>query len=160
MRKENKYRKSVGILLLNKQNLIFTAKRADINSCWQMPQGGIDGDEEPKDAALRELEEETGITANKLEFIHEMENLKYDFPPDLQPLIWKGEYKGQEQTWFFAKFLGDDSDINLNYSDTPEFKEWKWTEITNIANEVVSFKQEVYKKLVTELNTLEIKIDN
>ncbi len=160
MNQKNSYRKGVGILLLNKQNLIFTAKRVDTSYGWQMPQGGIDDGEDFKTAALRELEEEIGINANKIKIIHKVENLKYDFPSDLQPLIWNGEYLGQEQTWIVAKFLGDDEDINLNYSNTPEFKEWKWTKINEIVNEVVDFKQKIYQKLVDELNNLEIKIDN
>ncbi len=160
MNKKNNYRKCAGILLLNGQNLIFTAKRIDKPCGWQMPQGGIDNGEKPQNAALRELEEEIGIKADKITVIHTLEGLKYDFPDTLQPKIWDGKYMGQQQTWFFAKFLGDDKDINLNYSPNPEFKEWKWTNTKDVVHEAVNFKQEVYQTLVNELNKLEIKIDN
>ena len=139
-------RKGVGIVLLNSENKVFVAKRIDNpKNFWQMPQGGVDKDEDPLTAAFRELKEETSI--KKVELIKEIDGkTTYELPNNLLGIIWKGKYKGQEQKWFLMRFKGKDSEINLK-TDRPEFLEWKWVEIDKITNTVVSFKMDVYKNI-------------
>ena len=144
-------RSGVGIVLLNKKNKIFVAKRIDNpKNYWQMPQGGIDGNEDYLSAALRELEEETSIKS--VELLKEIDEfITYELPKDLLGIIWKGKYKGQKQKWFIMKFLGHDSEINIK-TKKPEFLEWRWIESNSITKNVVDFKIEVYKKVQVELN--------
>ena len=146
-------RKGVGVVLLNKNNKIFVAKRIDNpNDFWQMPQGGIDKDENPLDAAFRELKEETSIKSVKL--IQEIQNeITYNLPDSLLGIIWRGRFKGQTQKWYIMKFLGDDNEIDLK-TNHPEFLEWKWINIENITDKVVDFKLHVYEKIKNELNAL------
>ena len=146
-------RKGVGVALLNKNNQIFVAKRIDNpNDFWQMPQGGIDKDENPLDAAFRELKEETSIKNVKL--IQEIQNeITYNLPDSLLGIIWKGRFKGQTQKWYIMKFLGDDNEIDLK-TERPEFLEWKWKNIANITDKVVDFKLHVYEKIKQELKNL------
>ena len=146
-------RKGVGVVLLNNNNKVFVAKRIDNpNDFWQMPQGGIDKDENPLDAAFRELKEETSIKNVKL--IQEIQDeISYNLPENLLGIIWKGKYKGQIQKWYIMKFLGDDSEINLK-TKRPEFLEWKWIDIKNITDKVVDFKLHVYEKIKEELKKL------
>ena len=143
-------RSGVGIVLLNKENKIFVAKRIDNpKNFWQMPQGGVDKDEDYLSAAYRELEEETSI--NEVELIKEIdETLTYELPKHLLGIIWKGKYKGQRQKWFIMRYLGTDDNININ-TPKPEFLEWKWIDLNNITEAVVDFKLEVYKKLKTKI---------
>ena len=146
-------RNGVGIVVLNKDNKIFVAKRIDNPAnFWQMPQGGIDDGEDYYKAALRELEEETSIKSVKL--VREIEGfISYNLPDNLLGIIWKGKYKGQVQKWYVVKFYGEDSEINIK-TKNPEFYEWKWTDIDNITNEVVDFKLHVYKKIQQELKKI------
>jgi len=139
-------RSGVGIIVLNKDNKVFVAKRIDnpVNF-WQMPQGGIDGDENFLKAAYRELEEETSI--KNVELIKEIDGtITYELPDHLLGIIWKGKYRGQKQKWFLMRFTGDDSEINIA-TKKPEFLDWKWIELDLITDLVVDFKLNVYKEL-------------
>ena len=146
-------RDGVGIVVLNKDNKVFVAKRIDNpKNFWQMPQGGVDENENYLTAAYRELKEETSI--EKVELIKEFDDLTtYELPEHLLGIIWKGKYKGQRQKWFLMKFLGIDSDINIK-TKHPEFLEWKWIEINKITDQVVDFKLHVYKELKEKINKL------
>ena len=147
------FRSGVGIILLNKNNKIFVAKRIDNpKNFWQMPQGGVDKGESLLEAAYRELKEETNIT--KVKLIKEIEGtLTYELPSHLLGKIWKGKYKGQKQKWFLMKFLGSDSDINIK-TENPEFIEWKWIDLEKITEVVVDFKLHVYKELKEKINKI------
>ena len=149
-------RSGVGIILLNKKNEVFVAKRIDNpKNFWQMPQGGVNKNEDYLTAAYRELEEETSIKNVKL--IKELDGFTdYELPPHLLGIIWKGKYKGQKQKWFLMKFLGYDSDINLK-TKHPEFLEWKWVKLEKITDTVVNFKLHVYKKVKEKVKKLLIK---
>ena len=143
-------RHGVGIIVLNKKNEVFVGKRKDnpIDK-WQMPQGGIDGNESPLDAMKRELMEETSIT--KIKVLKEIEYwLEYELPPNLLGKIWKGKYRGQKQKWFIVKFIGKESEINLN-TKYQEFIEWKWINYNLLPDVIVDFKKKVYLKLKNEL---------
>ena len=146
-------RNGVGIVVLNKNNQVFVAKRIDNSkNFWQMPQGGVDKNEDYLAAAYRELEEETSI--KNVDLVKELDELiSYDLPKHLLGVIWKGKYRGQEQKWFVVRFLGNDSEININ-TNHPEFCEWKWVELEKITDLVVDFKLHVYeevKKKVKEI---------
>tara|TARA_Y100000591_G_C21714430_1_gene635325 strand:+ start:105 stop:575 length:471 start_codon:yes stop_codon:yes gene_type:complete len=150
IKKKLPMRTGVGAIVLNKQNFVFVGKRKDnpIDK-WQMPQGGVDINENLRSAMLRELEEETSI--KNIKILKEIEYwLQYELPKNLLGKIWKGKYRGQKQKWFIVKFLGDDNEINLN-TKNPEFIEWKWVEIDKLTEIIVDFKKEVYKKLVVEI---------
>ena len=146
-------RSGVGIVLLNKENKIFVAKRIDNpKNFWQMPQGGIDEGEDFYTAALRELKEETSITSIKL--IKEIEgNFTYILPDNLIGIIWKGKFKGQKQKWFIMRFTGNKSEINIK-TKHPEFLDWKWIDLENLTEIAVPFKLEVYKKLTPEIKKI------
>ena len=143
-------RSGVGIVVLNKKNQVFLAKRIDNpKNFWQMPQGGIDNGEEFYEAAIRELEEETSIKTVSL--IKELDGLTtYLLPNHLVEIIWKGKYKGQKQKWFIVRFDGEEKEININ-TKHPEFLDWKWVNIDNLTDEVVEFKVHVYKQIQREL---------
>ena len=136
----------MGIVVLNKNNKIFVAKRIDNpKNFWQMPQGGVDEGEDFLKAAYRELEEETSIKS--VELIKELNGtITYELPNRLLGIIWKGKYKGQKQKWFIMRFLGKDDEINIK-TIKPEFLEWKWININSITEVVVDFKLQVYKHL-------------
>ena len=153
--KELPLRIGVGIILLNNQNNILVGKRIDNpKNFWQMPQGGVNQNENFLDAARRELEEEMGVKSAKL--IKELDGwLKYELPENLLGKIWKGKYRGQRQKWFVMKFTGKDEEINVN-TKNPEFLSWKWIKISELTNIAVSFKVEVYKKLQEKLNSLNL----
>ena len=146
-------RDGVGIIVINNDNKIFVAKRIDNpKNYWQMPQGGVDSGENYYQAALRELEEETSI--KNIEFVKEIEGyISYELPDYLLGIIWKGKFKGQKQKWFIVKFLGNDSEININ-TKRPEFFEWKWIDVSQLTDVVVHFKLEVYKKLQHEIKNV------
>ena len=146
-------RSGVGIVILNKENKIFVAKRIDNpKNFWQMPQGGVDKDEDFLSAAYRELEEETSI--KDVELIKEIDEiLTYELPKHLLGIISKGKYKGQKQKWFIMRYLGTDDKININ-TKKPEFLEWKWIDLDMITEVVVDFKLEVYKKLKTQIKEI------
>ena len=137
-------RNGVGIVVLNKNNQVFVAKRIDNSkNFWQMPQGGVNKNEDYLAAAYRELEEETSI--KNVDLVKELDELiSYDLPKHLLGVIWKGKYRGQEQKWFVVRFLGNDSEININ-TNHPEFCEWKWVELEKITDLVVDFKLHVYE---------------
>tara|TARA_B100001123_G_C14957827_1_gene886400 strand:- start:351 stop:827 length:477 start_codon:yes stop_codon:yes gene_type:complete len=145
----------VGILLLNNENKIFVGKRIDNpKNFWQMPQGGVDKNENFLQAAKRELEEETGIKT--VELIKEIDEwLIYDLPKNLLGKIWKGKYKGQKQRWFIMKFKGKIEEINIK-TKKPEFLSWKWVNPSELPNIAVSFKADIYKKLQEKLKSLNI----
>lgn len=145
------YRPGVGLMVLNRENKVFVAKRIDTRAeAWQMPQGGIDEGEDPRATALRELEEETGISPDKAEIIAESDGwVSYDLPSDLVPKLWKGQYRGQKQKWYVLRFHGEDSDINLE-TEHPEFLEWKWVEMQALPDLIVPFKRALYEKIVAE----------
>ena len=146
-------RSGVGIVVLNKYNKVFVAKRIDNpKNFWQMPQGGVDEGENFLSAAYRELEEETSIKSVK--FIHEIDEITtYLLPEHLLGIIWKGKYKGQKQKWFLMRFVGNDNEININ-TNKPEFLEWKWIDLDMITDVVVDFKLEVYKTLQKKIKKL------
>tara|TARA_B100000029_G_scaffold131210_1_gene124896 strand:+ start:4027 stop:4506 length:480 start_codon:yes stop_codon:yes gene_type:complete len=146
-------RNGVGILVLNKNNKVFVAKRIDNpKKYWQMPQGGIDKGESYLDAAYRELKEETSIQSVSL--IKEIEDyITYDLPDHLLGIIWRGKFKGQKQKWFIMRFYGKDSEININ-TKKAEFLDWKWVHINEITKLVVDFKLHVYKKLTKEVERI------
>ena len=156
MKKKHKdlpLRTGVGIVVLNKKNQIFLAKRIDNpKNYWQMPQGGVDKDEDFYAAAVRELEEETSIKTVKL--IKEIDGLTtYLLPDHLVGIIWKGKYKGQKQKWFVFRFEGEEDEININ-TKHPEFLDWKWVNVENLTDEIVKFKFHVYKKIQKELKNI------
>ena len=139
-------RSGVGIVVLNKENKVFVAKRIDNpKNFWQMPQGGVDEGEDFLKAAYRELEEETSI--KNVELIKELDGtITYELPDRLLGLIWKGKYRGQKQKWFLMRFVGEDKEINIK-TKHPEFLEWKWVELDKITDLVVDFKLHVYKEV-------------
>tara|TARA_B100001123_G_scaffold441539_1_gene582962 strand:+ start:644 stop:1120 length:477 start_codon:yes stop_codon:yes gene_type:complete len=146
-------RVGVGIVLLNQENNVFVGKRIDNPSdSWQMPQGGIEKNENFLEAAKRELEEETGIKSVVL--IKELDKwLEYDLPKNLLGKIWNGQYRGQKQKWFIMKFLGKNKEINIK-TKTPEFLDWKWIKPSMLPKVAVNFKVDLYNKLKEELNSL------
>ena len=146
-------RSGVGIVVLNKDNKIFVAKRIDNpKDYWQMPQGGVDEGEDFLAAAFRELEEETSIKNVKL--IKEIdEMISYELPNNLLGIIWKGKFRGQKQKWFLMRYLGKDEDINIK-TKNPEFLDWKWIELDEITNVVVDFKLHVYQLLKEKIKKI------
>ncbi len=147
------YRRGVGLMMFNPAGRIFTGRRIDTEiEAWQMPQGGIDDGESPREAALRELREETGI--DKAVIVAESAGwMRYDFPPDLRTQIWSGRYRGQTQKWFLLRFTGNDSDIDIAFAD-PEFDAWQWMDIENLARRIVGFKRRLYQDLAAEFGDL------
>ena len=139
-------RSGVGIVLLNKENKVFVARRIDNpKNFWQMPQGGVDKGEDFLKAAFRELKEETSIRS--VELIKELEGtITYELPERLLGIIWKGKYRGQKQKWFLMRFIGEDSEININ-TKHPEFLDWKWIDLDLITDLVVDFKHHVYQEV-------------
>ena len=139
-------RSGVGIVVLNRNNKVFVAKRIDNpKNFWQMPQGGVDEGEDFLKAAYRELEEETSI--KNVELIKELDGtITYELPERLLGIIWKGKYRGQKQKWFLMKFVGDEKEINIK-TKNPEFLDWKWIDLDQITEVVVDFKLHVYKEL-------------
>ena len=146
-------RLGVGIVVLNKNNEVFVAKRIDNpKNFWQMPQGGVDKGEKFYDAAKRELKEETNIKTIK--FIKEIDGfVSYLLPDELLGIIWRGKYKGQKQKWFIVKFEGEEKEINIK-TKKPEFLEWKWISIDKITDKVVNFKFKVYSKIKEEVKKI------
>ena len=146
-------RKGVGIIVLNPENKVFVAKRIDNpKNFWQMPQGGVDKDENYYEAALRELKEETSIIS--VELIQEIDKkFTYILPDHLIGIIWKGKFKGQTQKWFVMRFIGNESEININ-TKHPEFLDWKWINLDDLPEIAVNFKLDVYKNVKHEVKKI------
>ena len=146
-------RSGVGIVVLNKQNKVFVARRIDNpKNFWQMPQGGVDEGENFLNAAYRELEEETSI--KKVELIQELQGtITYELPDRLLGIIWKGKYRGQKQKWFLMRFNGEDNEINIK-TKNPEFLDWKWIEIDQLTEVVVDFKLHVYEEVKEQVKKI------
>lgn len=148
------YRQNVGIMLANAQGKVWVGQRLDAmrlgtgTTAWQMPQGGIDKGEDPRTAALRELEEEIGVGPALANVEAELDEwLTYDLPHDVVPKIWKGRYRGQKQRWFLLRFQGADSDIDIE-TEHPEFREWRWIAPDDMLERVVPFKRDVYARVL------------
>jgi putative (di)nucleoside polyphosphate hydrolase len=150
--KEIPYRQGVGLCLFNREGLVLCAERRDRPGAWQMPQGGVQKGESLHTAALRELKEEIGT--DQAEVIAVIpEKLTYDFPDWLQRKggVYRGKYRGQQQTWFALRYLGSDNDISLDGEhepETPEFTAWKWVPLAETANLIVDFKRPVYEAVI------------
>lgn len=149
------YRPCAGVMLVNHAGEVFVGQRKDSQvAAWQMPQGGIDPGETPHDAALRELEEETGVAANLVSVEAETRDwVHYDLPEDLIGKLWKGRYRGQKQKWFLLRFHGEDSDVNI-FTDHQEFSEWRWLPVSDLVDHIVPFKRAVYEQVLTEFGSL------
>jgi len=147
------YRKGTGLMMVNRRGEVFVARRIDMPSeAWQMPQGGIDKGESPREAAMRELKEEIGT--DKAKIIAESAGwLTYDLPADLVPKLWGGRYRGQTQKWFLLRFTGKDSDIDIE-TDHPEFLYWKWAALHDLPKLLVPFKRKLYEDLLEEFAPL------
>lgn len=146
------WRPCVGVVLINREGRIFAGQRIDnggaASPAWQMPQGGIDAGEKPKDAALRELWEETGVTADLVEKVAKTKDwLTYDLPPELLGKVWGGKYRGQRQKWFLFRFLGSDDQIRIE-TEHPEFSAWRWIGADEMIAAIVPFKRAVYEQVV------------
>jgi putative (di)nucleoside polyphosphate hydrolase len=146
------YRRNVGAALFNRAGKVLVARRADLGRDaayqWQLPQGGIDGDEDPATAVLRELDEEIGT--NAVEMIGEISDwLSYDFPPEVVTKFG-ARHRGQQQRWFALRFLGSDDMIRLDAHNHPEFDEWRWTELSSIPALAVPFKRPIYERLARD----------
>jgi putative (di)nucleoside polyphosphate hydrolase len=151
------YRPCAGFMLVNREGLVFVGERIDptAHGFWQMPQGGIDKGEDVRAAALRELEEETGVTATMVEVIAQTSRpIRYDLPPELLGKLWKGKYRGQEQHWFLGRFLGQDADVNLEAHDPPEFHAWRWIAPEQLPELIIPFKRAVYEEVLAEFRGL------
>jgi putative (di)nucleoside polyphosphate hydrolase len=149
------YRRNVGAVLFNRDGRVFVARRADLPNAegeaggWQLPQGGIDGDEDPRSAVLRELAEEIGTDRAKIIGEHP-DWLTYDLPPELIGVALGGRYRGQTQRWFALCFLGEDSDIRLDADADPEFDAWRWADLGELPALAVDFKRAIYVVLARE----------
>ena len=147
------YRPCAGIMLLNNKGKVFVARRINTDvEAWQMPQGGIDNGEDSKAAAIRELEEETGIT--QADIIAEYPGwLTYDLPDELYGKVWKGHYGGQTMKWYVMRFRGEDSDINIK-TKQPEFSSWRWVDMKDLKKIIVPFKRDIYIALSEKFSYL------
>jgi putative (di)nucleoside polyphosphate hydrolase len=152
LRQNLAYRPGVGLAIINSNNLLFIGERIDSPGSWQMPQGGIDENEQPEEAVLREMKEEIGtdqatILAWSKEWLH------YELPNALIPKLWNGKYRGQKQLWFLLRFIGNDSDINI-HTEHPEFSSWKWSDFDSVTDKIVPFKRKIYSKILAEFRPL------
>ena len=149
---EKNYRPCVGIVLINNGS-IFAGQRLDYKSdAWQMPQGGIEENESPIRAAIRELKEETGINKKHINIILESKNwINYDLPKELIPKLWNGKFVGQSQKWFAMEFSGSDSDVNIN-TKNPEFSKWRWMTKNKLLDSIVPFKKRVYENILSQFS--------
>lgn len=145
------YRPCVGVMLVNERREVFVGQRLDSKiAAWQMPQGGVEKGEDPADAALRELGEETGVPASLVTMVAQSQQwLPYELPYDLVPKLWKGRFRGQKQKWFLMQFHGVDDDINIQ-TEHPEFSEWRWLPMGALVDNIVPFKRDVYVSVLDE----------
>jgi putative (di)nucleoside polyphosphate hydrolase len=143
------YRPAVAVMLINPRGQVWVGQRLDnALDAWQMPQGGLDPGEDPLDGAFRELKEETGISRGLVEIVaRAKEELRYDLPEDLIGKVWKEPWRGQRQTWFLARFLGRDEDVNIATPD-PEFRAWKWADPAELPAMIVPFKKKLYEDVL------------
>lgn len=146
------YRPCVGVVLIDARGMVFAGQRIDslpgAAPAWQMPQGGIDDGEKPREAAYRELWEETGVTRDLVDFVGKTHGwVTYDLPPDLLGKVWGGKYRGQRQKWFLFRFKGKDSDIRIA-SEHPEFSTWRWILADEMVESIVPFKRTVYEEVI------------
>ena len=151
------YRPCVGVMLVNRRGMAFVGKRIDTKEgdWWQMPQGGVDDGEDLRDAALRELHEETGVTADKVTILGQTpEELFYDLPEELMGKLWKGKYRGQRQTWYLARFSGSDEDVNLEAHEEAEFCQWQWIDPERLPEMIIPFKKPVYRQVLETFREL------
>ena len=146
------YRLGVGLVIINDQLEIFTGRRLDNTKAWQMPQGGIDNNEIPLEAAYREMYEETGIRKSKVTLIKQSKTwYRYDLPQEIQSKFWGGRFRGQSQKWFLFKFVGTEFDINIETKDQ-EFSDWKWSKKTDMLNSIVPFKRSLYQSVLKDFH--------
>ena len=146
------YRLGVGLVIINNQSKIFTGRRLDNTNAWQMPQGGIDNNEVPIEAAYREMCEETGITKSKVTLLKQSKAwYRYDLPQEIQSKFWQGKFRGQSQKWFLFKFVGTEFDINIETKDQ-EFSDWKWSKKTEMLDSIVPFKRSLYQSVLKEFH--------
>ena len=143
------YRPCVGVVLIDARGMVFAGQRIDNPSpAWQMPQGGIDEGEKPREAAYRELWEETGVTRDKVEFVGKTHGwVTYDLPPELLGRVWGGKYRGQRQKWFLCRFKGQDADVKIA-TEHPEFSTWRWILADEMVASIVPFKRAVYEEVI------------
>ena len=146
------YRLGVGLVIINDQLEIFTGRRLDNTKAWQMPQGGIDNNEIPLEAAYREMYEETGIRKSKVTLLKQTKTwYRYDLPQEIQNKFWGGKFRGQSQKWFLFKFIGTEFDINIETKDQ-EFSDWKWSNKTEMLDSIVPFKRSLYKSVLKDFH--------
>ncbi|WP_121631190.1 RNA pyrophosphohydrolase [Tropicibacter alexandrii] len=147
------YRRNVGVMLVNAEGHAFVGCRIDRKPheplAWQMPQGGIDKGEDARTAALRELQEETGVHPDLVTIEAETDGwIAYDLPHDMVPHIWKGRYRGQEQKWFLMRFQGTDDQVRIDADDHQEFSDWRWSPADEVIENIVPFKRHVYEQVI------------
>lgn len=146
------YRLGVGLVIINDQLEIFTGRRLDNTKAWQMPQGGIDNNEIPLEAAYREMYEETGIRKSKVTLLKQTKTwYRYDLPQEIQNKFWGGKFRGQSQKWFLFKFIGNEFDINIETKDQ-EFSDWKWSKKTEMLDSIVPFKRSLYQSVLKDFH--------
>ena len=147
------YRLGVGLVIINDQLEIFTGRRLDNTKAWQMPQGGIDNNEIPLEAAYREMYEETGIRKSKVTLLKQTKTwYRYDLPQEIQNKFWGGKFRGQSQKWFLFKFIGTEFDINIETKDQ-EFSDWKWSNKTEMLDSIVPFKRSLYQSVLKDFHS-------